>query len=101
MGCRNTVFASEAQSGVHSLKEWKASGATRFRIELVDEDRDDVELIVKGYLAVLNGKTRASELWEFLKDVRDSNGRKGGVGHGSLRNTVVRRAGEIATTSKR
>ncbi|CAB9513182.1 Uncharacterized protease [Seminavis robusta] len=95
MGCRNTVFGSEAQSGVHSLKDWSAAGASRFRIELVDETGDDVRLIVGGYASVMNGKQRASELWESLKLVRDSNGRTGGVSHGSLTNSPVRRAGEI------
>ena len=96
MGCRNTVFASESQSGVFSLQEWAKFGAKRFRIELVDEGRADAELIVNGYLSVLNGKMKASELWEILKTVRDSNGRAGGVSYGSLRNAPVRRAGEIA-----
>jgi U32 family peptidase len=95
MGCRNTVFGSEAQSGVHSLKTWRAAGASRFRIELVDEKDDDVRLIVGGYIAVLNGTQRAGEVWESLKLVRDSNGRAGGVSLGSLRNSPVRRAGEI------
>lgn len=95
MGCRNTVFASQAQSGVHSIKEWRSAGAQRFRIELVDEGPEDVELIVGGYLSVLNDVLRPNDLWESLKEVHDSNGRRGGVSHGSLRNSVVRRAGEI------
>jgi len=95
LGCRNTVFASEAQSGVHSLNDWMTEGATRFRIELVDEGPEDVELIVSGYSSVLADKLKPSELWESLKTVRDSNGRTGGVSHGSFRNGPVRRAGEI------
>lgn len=99
LGCRNTVFGSEAQSGVNSLKEWRTAGATRFRIELVDEGSEDVELIVGGYLSVLDGEQRASAVWESLKNVRDSNGRTGGVSHGSLRNTPVRRAGELEVSN--
>jgi collagenase-like PrtC family protease len=95
MGCRNTVFSAQAQSGAHSLKEWMAVGANRFRIELVDESPEDVELIVDGYLDVLDGAMRPNELWEVLEHVCDSNGRKGGVSFGSLRNTAERRAGEI------
>lgn len=95
MGCRNTVFGSEAQSGVHSLKQWKTAGAHVFRVELVDEGPDDIEIILKGYLAVLNGSERPSSLWESLKLVKDSNGRTGGVALGSFRNSKVRRAGEI------
>jgi len=95
LGCRNTVLGSEAQSGIHSLKEWRAAGADRFRIELVDEGPQDVELIIGGYLSVLDGELRAGEVWESLKTVRDSNGRAGGVSYGSLRNSPVRRAGEL------
>ena len=95
MGCRNTVFSSEAQSGVHSLKEWSAAGVGTLRIELVDEGKDDVKKIVNGYLNVLSGEERAAMVWESLKEVRDSNGRAGGVSHGSLRNSSERRAGEL------
>jgi len=95
MGCRNTVFSSEAQSGVHSLKEWSEAGVGTLRVELVDEGEDDVKKIVQGYVDVLRGEERASKIWESLKDIRDSNGRAGGVSHGSLRNTMERRAGEL------
>jgi len=95
MGCRNTVFAAQAQSGVHSVGEWKEVGIGRIRVELVDEGPQDVEMIIHGYNNVLNGEERASKVWDKLKIVRDSNGRMAGVSHGSLRNAVERRAGEI------
>lgn len=95
MGCRNTVFSAEAQSGVHSLKDWSEAGVGRIRLELVDENEENVKKIVKGYLAVLNNTKKPSECFEMLKSVRDSNGRAGGVGYGSLRNTSERRAGEL------
>ena len=96
MGCRNTVFSAQAQSGAHSIKEWKSAGAQRFRIELVDESAEDTQTIVRGYLDLLTGTSKPSELWETLENVRDSNGRKGGVSLGSFRNTFDRRAGEIS-----
>lgn len=37
MGCRNTVFSAQAQSGAYSLMQWIDTGARHFRIELVDE----------------------------------------------------------------
>ena len=95
MGCRNTVFAAQAQSGVHSIKEWKNAGIGRIRIELVDEGPSDVALIINGYNDVLMGNDRAGNVWDALHHVRDSNGRMAGVTHGSLRNTVERRAGEL------
>ena len=95
MGCRNTVFAAQAQSGVHSIGDWKNAGIGRIRIELVDEGPEDVELIVNGYNSVLMGEERPGTVWDDLKLVKDSNGRMAGVSHGSLRNKVERRAGEI------
>jgi collagenase-like PrtC family protease len=95
MGCRNTVFSAEAQSGIHSVKEWIEAGVGTLRIELVDEGENDVKRIIKGYLDVIDGNVKASSVWETLKDIRDSNGRAGGVSHGSLRNNTERRAGEL------
>lgn len=95
MGCRNTVFSAQAQSGAYSLKQWVDAGARRFRLELVDESPADVRRIVGGYRSVLDGTMRPKELWAELEYVRDSNGRIGGVGYGSLRNGVERRAGEL------
>ena len=96
MGCRNTVFTAQAQSGVHSIKEWRDVGIGRLRVELVDEEPEDVEQVITNYLGVLSGDIRPRDAWENLKHIRDSNGREGGVSHGSLRNGVERRAGEIS-----
>jgi len=95
MGCRNTVFSAEAQSGVHSIRDWVASGIGMLRVELVDECAEDVRKIVDGYEGVLFKKLRAREVWDTLSTIRDGNGRIGGVSHGSLHNAIERRAGEI------
>ena len=95
LGCRNTVFTAEAQSGVHSIKEWAEAGVGFIRIELIDEGKDDIRKIVSGYADVLNGDQRASQVWEALKTVKDSNGRAAGVSYGSFRNKSERRAGEL------
>ncbi|KAL7463437.1 hypothetical protein ACHAXS_003802 [Conticribra weissflogii] len=95
MGCRNTVFMAESQSGVYNLNDWRRAGVGRLRIELVDEDQKDSVEIVTAYLGFLSGERQAYEVWSVLDGVRDSNGRMGGVGVGSLRNTVERRSGEI------
>lgn len=95
MGCRNTVFAAQAQSGAHSAAEWIDAGVRYFRIELVDESSQDVGRMVDGYRKVLDGELKPSELWEILESIRDGNGRKAGVSFGSFRNGVERRAGEI------
>lgn len=95
MGCRNTVFSAQAQSGVHSIREWTHKAAAAFRIELVDESPKDVETIVRGYLDVMDGKLKPNVLYETLGNICDRNGRKMGVSFGSLRNGVERRAGEV------
>jgi len=96
MGCRNTVFAAQSQSGVHSIEQWKAANVGTLRIELVDEQEDDVESIISGYEGVLNGSLKPSTVWQSLQTVRDSNGRAAGVCLGSLRNQAERRAGAIS-----
>ena len=96
MGCRNTVFTAEAQSGVHSIKEWRDAGIGRLRVELVDESPEDAEDVVSTYLGVM-ADLRPRDAWERLERIRDSNGRKGGVSLGSLKNGVERRAGEIVS----
>jgi len=95
MGCRNTVFAAQAQSGVHSLGQWQRAGICNFRIELVDEARYDATTIVQTYLDMANGKQKASAAWEILGDCKDSNGRVAGVTLGSFKNSKERRAGEL------
>ena len=45
------MFASEVQSGIHSIQEWANAGVGNVRIELVDEGK--VQNIVNAYLKVL------------------------------------------------
>ncbi|EJK45233.1 hypothetical protein THAOC_36161 [Thalassiosira oceanica] len=99
MGCRNTVFQAESQSGVYSMDEWADAGVGSFRIELVDERGDDAVGVVSSYLAFLAGERQASDVWRALDAVPDSNGRAGGVGVGSLRNASERRSGSLSSIS--
>ena len=97
MGCRNTVFMSEAQSGVYAMNEWTKANVGHFRIELVDESGDDAAKIVSTYLEFMSKNVQAKDVWDNLGSITDSNGRFGGVGSGSLRNTVERRSGELSS----
>ena len=96
MGCRNTVFAAQTQSGVQSIRQWVDAGVGHIRVELVDEGAEDTETVVGGYLGVLTGTAKPGEVWESLQFVRDSNGRAAGVSLGSFRNTEERKAGSLA-----
>jgi putative protease len=98
MGCRNTVFMSEAQSGVYSINEWIKANVGHFRIELVDESGEDAVKIVNSYIQFLSKKIQAKEVWNELGIIADSNGRLGGVGTGSLRNSIERRSGELSSS---
>lgn len=96
MGCRNTVFMAESQSGVYSIQDWLQAGVGSLRIELVDESGEDAVSIVEAYLRFMSEDFGANDVWNMLEGVRDSNGRMGGVGVGSLRNSLERRSGEIS-----
>jgi len=98
MGCRNTVFMAESQSGIYSVNEWTQAGVGHFRIELVDEVGEDAVRIVSSYLDFLSNENHANDVWNVLGEIPDSNGRNGGVGAGSLRNSVERRSGELSSS---
>ena len=98
MGCRNTVFMSESQSGVYSMNSWSKANIGYFRIELVDENGRDAVKIVSSYLRFMSKETQAKAVWDELALIPDSNGRLGGVGVGSLRNSVERRSGELSVS---
>jgi hypothetical protein len=52
MGCRNTVFNAQAQSGAYYLRELAASGYRHFRVELVDEPAAVVAGVLQQYQQV-------------------------------------------------
>ncbi|KAL9186624.1 hypothetical protein ACHAXT_005862 [Thalassiosira profunda] len=98
MGCRNTVFSAEAQSGAYSIDEWIKAGVGHLRIELVDESPEDAVRIVTSYGKFVAKEEHADEVWNVLETISDSNGRTGGVGVGSLRNSAERRSGAVSST---
>lgn len=85
MGCRNTVFNAQAQSGATFVSQLQMSGFKSFRIELVDEPAHQVKPLLEGYHNLLNGKMTARDLWSELQFVPDANGNAQGVSSGSLR----------------
>ncbi len=67
VGCRNTVFHARAQSGADFLRDFRAAGAARFRVELLTEDAAKSELIIRTYQAVLAGAIGSGEVVSRLK----------------------------------
>jgi U32 family peptidase len=93
MGCRNTVFNAEAQSGALYIKTLMDAGVKKFRIELVDEDEKFVEPMLNKYRDLtlcenenqLEQKLESLLLW--LRKLPNRNGLSQGVGVGSLKPT--------------
>jgi putative protease len=80
IGCRNTIFHARAQSAASQVTSAQRAGCRRFRVELVRETPADVTRIVGAYLALMEGRTHAADVFKTLST-------EGGVGvvRGSLR----------------
>jgi collagenase-like PrtC family protease len=81
VGCRNTVFNAEAQSGVAEFQHYLNSGFRTFRLELVDHSALESREVIRNYLDVLAGLKSPDESWEELR------GSRFGASRGSLKNT--------------
>ena len=67
VGCRNTLFNAQAQTGARYFTELWASGLRRFRIELLEEDPAGVRRVLQTYRALLEGRAEGADLWRSLK----------------------------------
>jgi U32 family peptidase len=79
VGCRNTVFNGRAQSGAHYFARLQRAGLRYFRVELLDEDRENAHRLISLYHKLLDGSRTGDDLWHELK--ADS---RLGVTHGTL-----------------
>jgi putative protease len=55
VGCRNTLFHAQAQSGAAYFEQFRKLGPAAFRIELLLEDALETERILRGYQRLLAG----------------------------------------------
>jgi U32 family peptidase len=60
VGCRNTLFHAQAQSGAAYFEEFRKLGPAAFRVELLLEDAVETERILRGYQRLLAGKSTGS-----------------------------------------
>ncbi|WP_199320105.1 U32 family peptidase [Leptolyngbya sp. FACHB-261] len=67
MGCRNTVFHAQAQSGAEHLAAFQHAGIRRFRIELVHETPEQLCNLYPRYREALEGQVSGRELWQSLR----------------------------------
>ncbi len=62
VGCRNTLFNGRAQTGARFFDDLRQTGLTRYRIELLDEDREAAGHTIEAYQAMLEGRLTTSGL---------------------------------------
>jgi putative protease len=61
VGCRNTVFNSQAQSCARLAPALIARGVRRFRVEFVREGRAEAARILRAFTALLAGRIGPDE----------------------------------------
>ncbi|MBV8215347.1 MAG: U32 family peptidase [Verrucomicrobia bacterium] len=81
VGCRNTVFNARAQTGAQYFVRLQRAGLRYFRVELLDENRENARRLISLYLGLLAGSRTGEDVWHELK--ADS---RLGVTHGTLNN---------------
>lgn len=79
VGCRNTLFNGRAQTGARFYQQLRGTGLRRFRVELLDEDKEAAMHTIRAYQTLLAGETSGHHLWQDL-DVTE----KLGVTEGTL-----------------
>lgn len=79
VGCRNTLFNGRAQTGARYYNHLRATGLSKFRIELLDEDEETAARIIHGYQELLGGAIPAETLLAEVEAIE-----KLGVTEGTL-----------------
>ncbi len=67
VGCRNTVFNSQAQTGAEYVSRMIALGARHFRVEFLNEPPAQVTQTITRYRQLLHGEIDGVSLWRELK----------------------------------
>ncbi|NOS68789.1 MAG: U32 family peptidase [Verrucomicrobia bacterium] len=67
IGCRNTVFNAQAQTGAEFVERLLALGVRHFRIEFLNETSVEVERTITKYRQLLRGEISGTQLWRELK----------------------------------
>lgn len=80
VGCRNTLFNARAQTGASFFPQLVEAGLHRFRIELLEENRDDTAHTLRQYQQLLAGKNDGQTLWRELRAQSQLGVTKGTLG---------------------
>jgi putative protease len=62
VGCRNTLFHAQAQSGAAYFAEFASMKPAAFRVELLNEDAEETERLLCGYQRLLAGEVSGAGL---------------------------------------
>jgi putative protease len=66
VGCRNTLFNGRAQTGANHAPVLLRRGLTRFRIELLDQDKPAAATAIQIYQNLLAGKTTPDDVLQRI-----------------------------------
>jgi putative protease len=67
VGCRNTLFNAQAQSGSEATPELLKLGVRRFRVEFLGEPPADITRTIGLYRKLLAGSISPATIWTDLK----------------------------------
>jgi putative protease len=67
VGCRNTVFNSQAQTGAEYVERLLALGVRHFRIEFLNETPAEVVTTLAKYRQLLRREITGAQLWRELR----------------------------------
>ena len=67
VGCRNTLFNHQAQTGADFYPQLHAAGLRRYRVELLEEDAAETTQILTAYQQLLTGQQTGQNLWKTLR----------------------------------
>jgi putative protease len=67
VGCRNTLFRGQAQTGAQFLPALLKAGLPHYRLELLTENRERAVGVIRLYQDLLAGRANPATAWRTLK----------------------------------
>ncbi len=67
VGCRNTLFNAVPQTGAGFFEALQQAGLRHYRVELLEETREEAAHTLGLYLELLQGRNQGERLWRELR----------------------------------
>jgi putative protease len=67
VGCRNTLFNAVPQTGAQFFTGLMQTGLRNYRVELLEQTRDEAMRIIRTYQNLLAGERGGEDIWRDLK----------------------------------